>query len=39
VPKGCEAGYSSNRTCEIGLAEHADLPYRSIVTLVDRATR
>ncbi|WP_239988647.1 FAD-binding and (Fe-S)-binding domain-containing protein [Paramagnetospirillum kuznetsovii] len=39
VPKGCEAGYSSNRTCEIGLADHADLPYRSIVTLLDRVTR
>ena len=39
LPQGCEAGYSSNRTCEIGLAEHADLPYRSIVTLLDRATR
>ncbi len=39
VPKGCEAGYSSNRTCEIGLADHADLPYRSIVYLLDRTTR
>ncbi|CAA7621410.1 FAD-binding and (Fe-S)-binding domain-containing protein [Magnetospirillum sp. SS-4] len=39
VPRGCEAGYSSNRTCEIGLADHADLPYRSIVTLLDRVTR
>ncbi|MDO8605743.1 MAG: FAD-binding and (Fe-S)-binding domain-containing protein [Phaeospirillum sp.] len=39
VPQGCEAGYSSNRTCEIGLADHADLPYRSIVTLLDRVTR
>ena len=39
VPAGCEAGYSSNRTCEIGLADHAGLPYRSIVTLLDRVTR
>jgi D-lactate dehydrogenase len=39
VPKGCEAGYSSNRTCEIGLADHAQVPYRSIVYLLDRATR
>ncbi len=39
VPDGCEAGYSSNRTCEIGLADHADRPYRSIVTLLDRVTR
>ncbi|OAN55971.1 4Fe-4S ferredoxin [Paramagnetospirillum marisnigri] len=39
VPAGCEAGYSSNRTCEIGLADHAGVPYRSIVTLLDRASR
>jgi len=39
VPEGCEAGYSSNRTCEIGLAESAGVPFRSIVTLVERATR
>ncbi|BAE52936.1 FAD-binding and (Fe-S)-binding domain-containing protein [Paramagnetospirillum magneticum] len=39
VPQGCEAGYSSNRTCEIGLADHADVPYRSIVYLLDRTTR
>ena len=39
VPEGCEAGYSSNRTCEIGLADSAGIPYRSIVTLVERATR
>jgi len=39
VPAGCRAGYSSNRTCEIGLAEHAGIPFRSIVNLVDRATR
>jgi D-lactate dehydrogenase len=39
VPEGCEAGYSSNRTCEIGLAEHAGVPYRNIVYLLDRVTR
>ncbi|WP_096703834.1 FAD-binding and (Fe-S)-binding domain-containing protein [Magnetospirillum sp. 15-1] len=39
VPRNCEAGYSSNRTCEIGLADHADVPYRSIVYLLDRTTR
>ncbi|MBB6250708.1 FAD-binding and (Fe-S)-binding domain-containing protein [Nitrospirillum iridis] len=39
VPAGCEAGYSSNRTCEIGLADHAGVPYRHLVYLVDRATR
>ncbi len=39
VPEGCDAGYSSNRTCEIGLAEHGGIPYRSIVTLLDRVSR
>ena len=39
VPTGCEAGYSSNRTCEIGLADHAGVPYRGIAYLLDRATR
>jgi D-lactate dehydrogenase len=39
VPAGCEAGYSSNRTCEIGLADHAGVPYRNIAYLLDRTTR
>ncbi len=39
VPAGCEAGYSSNRTCEIGLAEHVGVPYRNIAYLLDRTTR
>ncbi len=39
VPPGTEAGYSSNRTCEIGLADHAGVPYRSIVYLLDRVSR
>jgi D-lactate dehydrogenase len=39
LPAGCAAGYSSSRTCEIGLSEHAGVPYRSIVYLVDEASR
>jgi len=39
IPTGCEGGYSSNRTCEIGLSDHSGLPYRSIAYLVDRVTR
>ena len=39
VPEGCEAGYSSNRPCEIGLADHSGRPYRSIINLVERASR
>jgi D-lactate dehydrogenase len=35
LPAGCDAGYSSSRTCEIGLSEYARMPYRSIIQLVD----
>ena len=35
LPAGCAVGYSSSRTCEIGLSEQAGFPYRSIITLVD----
>ena len=35
LPAECTEGYSSSRTCEIGLAAHAGIPYRSIVHLVD----
>ena len=34
----CEAGYSTSKTCEIGLALHGDIPYRSILDLVDEVT-
>lgn len=35
---GCDAGYSNSRTCEIGLTEHSGIPYRSIFSLLDRAS-
>jgi D-lactate dehydrogenase len=35
LPGDCAHGYSSSRTCEIGLSEQAGFPYRSIVHLVD----
>ena len=38
LPDGCTSGYSHSRTCEIGLSLHADMPYRSIVYLVDGCT-
>jgi D-lactate dehydrogenase len=38
LPPGCERGYSTSRTCEIGLSLHAGIPYQSIVYLVDRCT-
>jgi D-lactate dehydrogenase len=39
IPPGCTRGYSSSRTCEIGLSEQAGFPYHSIVHLVDACAR
>jgi D-lactate dehydrogenase len=39
LPAECAGGYSSSRTCEIGLSEHAAIPYRSIFHLVDACAR
>jgi len=36
LPHHCNEGYSSSRTCEIGLSEQAGFPYRSLIRLVDR---
>ncbi|CAM4081096.1 FAD-binding and (Fe-S)-binding domain-containing protein [Vreelandella rituensis] len=36
---GCSAGYSNSRTCEIGLSQHGGIPYRSILSLLDRVSR
>jgi D-lactate dehydrogenase len=38
LPPECTAGYSTSRTCEIGLSMHSGRHYRSIVYLVDRCT-
>jgi D-lactate dehydrogenase len=38
LPHDCRDGYSSNRTCEIGLASHSGRRYRSILHLVDEAS-
>ena len=38
LPNNCNAGYSTSRSCEIGLSFHAERPYRSIVYLVDACT-
>lgn len=37
--EGAEEGYSNSRTCEIGLTMQSGISYKSIVFLVDRATR
>ncbi len=34
----CDAGYSTSKTCEVGLSLHGEIPYRSILYLVDDAT-
>ncbi|MFM1891635.1 MAG: hypothetical protein RLZ44_712, partial [Pseudomonadota bacterium] len=38
LPPNCSSGYSTSRTCEIGLSHHAGLPYQSIVHLVDECS-
>ena len=38
LPADCEAGYSTSRTCEIGLSVHSGIPYSSILHLVDECT-
>jgi D-lactate dehydrogenase len=38
LPVECVQGYSSSRTCEIGLSEYSGFPYRSIICLVDACT-
>jgi D-lactate dehydrogenase len=35
----CRAGYSTSRTCEIGLSAHSGIHYKSILYLVDRCAR
>ena len=35
---GVKAGYSNNRTCEIGLSARSGVPYVSIVYMVDACT-
>ncbi len=36
--EGCEAGFSTSRTCEIGLTMHGRIPYRSILFLFDECS-
>ena len=38
LPAACRTGFSTSRTCEIGLSRHAGIPYQSIVHLVDSCT-
>jgi D-lactate dehydrogenase len=38
IPTDCHAGYSNSRTCEIGLSDHAGIPYRHIAYLLLEAS-
>jgi D-lactate dehydrogenase len=38
LPSGVTQGYSTSRTCEIGLSLHSGISYKSIVYLVDEST-
>jgi D-lactate dehydrogenase len=38
LPANCASGYSTSRTCEIGLSEQATFPYQSILYLVERCS-
>lgn len=35
---GCQGGYSTSRTCEIGLSAHSGLLYQSLLQLLDQQT-
>ncbi len=39
IPDTCRQGYSTSRTCEIGLTEHGGVPYQSILHLLDRISK
>ncbi|MFB9887468.1 FAD-binding and (Fe-S)-binding domain-containing protein [Balneatrix alpica] len=39
VPSGCHEGFSTSRTCEIGLSHHSQVDYKSIFYLVDRCSK
>jgi D-lactate dehydrogenase len=38
LPQDCRVGFSTSRTCEIGLSEHSGISYQSIYYLLDEAT-
>ena len=39
LPASCRHGYSTSRTCEIGLSEQAGFAYRSLLDLVESCAR
>lgn len=39
IPSGCKDGYSTSRTCEIGMNEYSDINFKSIFYLIDEVTK
>lgn len=39
IPTNCKEGYSTSRTCEIGMSEYSDINFKSIFYLIDEVTR
>lgn len=39
IPKGCNEGFSTSRTCEIGMSEFSNVTFKSIFYLIDEVTR
>lgn len=39
IPAGCQGGYSTSRTCEIGMNEYSDINFKSIFYLIDEVTK
>jgi D-lactate dehydrogenase len=38
IPEGVSHGYSTSRTCEIGISYHSGISFKSVFYLVDKAT-
>lgn len=39
IPAGCTEGYSTSRTCEIGMEEYSGINFKSIFYLIDEVTK
>jgi len=39
IPEGCKDGYSTSRTCEIGMNEYSEINFKSIFYLIDEVTK
>lgn len=39
IPVDCKEGYSTSRTCEIGMSEYSNINFKSIFYLIDEVTK